>query len=69
MMDRYFSTQAEYKITRLASGQQVAYVRAGVAWCPLYAGYSSPGRDLEKHWSEILEAHGYRRYAPKGVRA
>ena len=49
----------QYKVTKHKGGEVVAYGRNGGAWVPLYSGYSSEGRDMVAHFSEVLESKGY----------
>ena len=48
----------EYKIVKRGNYVE-AKVRNGKAWIVVYSGYSSEGRDMEAHFSAVLESKGY----------
>lgn len=52
----------EYKIVKSATREIMAYIRNGKAWALAYSGFSSPGRDMVKHFSEVLESKGFKKH-------
>ena len=56
--------EMEYKIVSNKETNEVtAFVRKNskFSWLIIYSGYSSEGRNLEEHWSRILEVKGFKK--------